>query len=122
MEAPADSGGSPTDDLAFSRRKIQSLTREREQSLREMGRADGYRVGHRGTDRGCDSEERSKEGQPSCGRFKNCGELNRLMGFPRGSDSKESACNAGDPDTGPGSGRSPPPHPTPAEGNGNSLQ
>ena len=29
------------------------------------------------------------------------------MGFPDGSDSKESACNAGDPDSIPGSGRSP---------------
>ena len=29
------------------------------------------------------------------------------MGFPGGSDSKESACNAGDPDWIPGSGRSP---------------
>ena len=33
-----------------------------------------------------------------------------------GSDSKESACNAGDPDSIPGSGRSP------GEGNGNRLQ
>ena len=30
-----------------------------------------------------------------------------LMGFPGGSDGKESACNAGDPDSIPGSGRSP---------------
>ena len=29
------------------------------------------------------------------------------MGFPGGSDSKESACNAGDPRSTPGSGRSP---------------
>ena len=29
------------------------------------------------------------------------------MGFPCGSDSKESACNAGDPDLIPGLGRSP---------------
>ena len=36
--------------------------------------------------------------------------------FPRGSDSKASACNAGDPGTIPGSGRSP------AEGNANPLQ
>ena len=36
--------------------------------------------------------------------------------FPGGSDSKESACNAGDPGTIPGSGRSP------GEGNGNPLQ
>ena len=37
-------------------------------------------------------------------------------GFPGGSDSKASACNAGDPGSIPGSGRSP------GEGNGNSLQ
>ena len=37
-------------------------------------------------------------------------------GFPGGSDSKESACNAGDPDSIPGSGRSP------GEGNGYPLQ
>ena len=36
-------------------------------------------------------------------------------GFPGGSDSKESACNVGDPGLIPGWGRSP-------EGNGNSLQ
>ena len=41
-------------------------------------------------------------------------ELN--MGFPGGSDSKESACNAGDPGLIPGSGRSP------GEGNGYPLQ
>ena len=35
------------------------------------------------------------------------------MGFPDGSDSKESACSAGDPGSIPGSGRSP------GEGNGN---
>ena len=35
---------------------------------------------------------------------------------PVGSDGKESACNAGDPDSVPGLGRSP------GEGNGNSLQ
>jgi len=29
------------------------------------------------------------------------------MGFPRGSDGKESACNVGDPSSIPGSGRSP---------------
>ena len=39
-----------------------------------------------------------------------------LSGFPRGSDSKASACNAGDPGSIPGSGRSP------GEGNGNPLQ
>ena len=38
------------------------------------------------------------------------------MGFPDGSDGKESACNAGDPGSIPGSGRSP------GEGNGNPLQ
>ena len=38
------------------------------------------------------------------------------MGFPGGSDGKESACNAGDPGSIPGSGRSP------GEGNGNPLQ
>ena len=38
------------------------------------------------------------------------------MGFPGGSDSKESACNAGDLGAIPGSGRSP------GEGNGNSPQ
>ena len=36
--------------------------------------------------------------------------------FPGGSDGKESACNAGDPDSIPGSGRSP------GEGNGYPLQ
>ena len=38
------------------------------------------------------------------------------LGFPGGSDSKESACNAGDPDSVPGLVRSP------GEGNGNPLQ
>ena len=38
------------------------------------------------------------------------------MGFPGGSDGKESACNAGDLGSIPGSGRSP------GEGNGNPLQ
>ena len=38
------------------------------------------------------------------------------MGFPGGSDGKESACNAGDPGWIPASGRSP------GEGNGYSLQ
>ena len=37
-------------------------------------------------------------------------------GFPDGSNSKESACNVGDPGLIPGSGRSP------GEGNGNPLQ
>ena len=39
-----------------------------------------------------------------------------LLGFPGGSDGKESACNAGVPGSIPGSGRSP------GEGNGNPLQ
>ena len=38
------------------------------------------------------------------------------MGFPGGSDGKESACNVGDLGLTPGSGRSP------GEGNGNLLQ
>ena len=38
------------------------------------------------------------------------------MGFPCGSDGKESACNAGDPGSIPGLGRSP------GEGNGYPLQ
>ena len=38
------------------------------------------------------------------------------LGFPRGSDGKESTYNAGDPSLIPGSGRSP------GEGNGNPLQ
>ena len=38
------------------------------------------------------------------------------MGFPSGSDSKESACNAGDTGLIPGSGRSP------GEANGNPVQ
>ena len=37
------------------------------------------------------------------------------MGFPGGSNGKESVCNAGDPGSIPGSGRSP------GEGNGNPL-
>ena len=39
-----------------------------------------------------------------------------LVGFPGGSNSKESACNMGDPGSIPGSGRSP------GEGNGYPLQ
>ena len=39
-----------------------------------------------------------------------------LLGFPDGSDGKESTCNAGDQGLIPGSGRSP------REGNGNPLQ
>ena len=38
------------------------------------------------------------------------------MGFPGGSDGKESACSAGDPGSVPGLGQSP------GEGNGNPLQ
>ena len=49
------------------------------------------------------------------GRLKNEG-IYIYVGFPAGSDSKESACNAGDPGLIPGSGRSP------GEGNGNPLQ
>ena len=39
-----------------------------------------------------------------------------ILGFPGGSDSKESTCNVGDLGSIPGSGRSP------GEGNGNPLQ
>ena len=42
--------------------------------------------------------------------------LNNVCVFPGGSDNKESACNAGDPGSIPGSRRSP------GEGNGNPLQ
>ena len=42
--------------------------------------------------------------------------LTTIWGFPGGSDGKESACSAGDPDLIPGSGR------PPGEGNGNPLQ
>ena len=42
--------------------------------------------------------------------------LKAFGGFPVGSDGKESACNAGDPGSIPGSGRSP------GEGNGNPHQ
>ena len=38
------------------------------------------------------------------------------MGFPDGSDGKESVCSVGDPDLIPGSGR------PPGEGNGNTIQ
>ena len=41
---------------------------------------------------------------------------NNKLGFPGGSDGKESACNVGDPGSIPGSGRSP------GEGYGNPLQ
>ena len=47
----------------------------------------------------------------------NCTELNSIyVGFPSSSDSKESACHAGDPGSIPRSGRSP------REGHGNTLQ
>ena len=42
--------------------------------------------------------------------------VTRNMGFPGGSDGKESSCNAGDPGSIPGLGKSP------GEGNGYSLQ
>ena len=42
--------------------------------------------------------------------------LQMVAGFPGGSDSKESACNVGDPGSIPGLGRSP------SEGDGNPLQ
>ena len=45
-----------------------------------------------------------------------CIEPQTPRGFPGGSDSKASACNAGDPGSIPGLGRSP------GEGNGNPLQ
>ena len=44
-----------------------------------------------------------------------CVEVHTSKGFPGGSDSKVSACNAGDLSSIPGSGRSP------GEGNGNPL-
>ena len=47
-------------------------------------------------------------------QFKLC--TKDYMGFPSGSDSKVSVCNAGDPGLIPGLGRSP------GEGNGNPLQ
>ena len=42
--------------------------------------------------------------------------MSYILGFPSGSDGKESACNAGDLGLIPGSGRAP------GEGNGNPLQ
>ena len=48
--------------------------------------------------------------------YSSANELDNPLGFPGGSDSKESACNAGDPGSVPGSGRSP------GEGNGTPLQ
>ena len=47
--------------------------------------------------------------------FQKC-RLSTKMGFPRGSEFKASACNAGDLGSNPGLGRSP------GEGNGNPLQ
>ena len=46
----------------------------------------------------------------------NKGQIGYYMGFPSGSDGKESACNARDPHSIPGLGRSP------GEGKGNPLQ
>ena len=48
--------------------------------------------------------------------FLNTSSQKHLKGFPGGSEGKESADNAGDPDSIPGLGRSP------GEGNGNPLQ
>ena len=48
--------------------------------------------------------------------LENC-QLRLYQGFPGGSDGKEIAFNAGDPDSMPGSGKIPP-----GEGNGNQLQ
>ena len=39
--------------------------------------------------------------------LENCTEMGEEMGFPGGSDGKESTCNAGDRSSIPGSGRSP---------------
>ena len=49
-------------------------------------------------------------------KSRNCRVLGRIMGFLPSSVGKESACNAGDMGSIPGSGRSP------GEGNGNPLQ
>ena len=53
-----------------------------------------------------------------CSQGKKCGKTTSSLplGFPGGSDGKESACNVGDPGSIPGSGRSP------GEGNNNPLQ
>ena len=51
-----------------------------------------------------------------CGRDLRKDKLQKVEGFPGGSDSKESACNAGDLSSIPGLGRSP------GEGHGNPLQ
>ena len=48
--------------------------------------------------------------------FANLVNLGNMLGFPGGSDGKESSCSAGDPGSNSGSGRSP------GEGNGNPLQ
>ena len=48
-------------------------------------------------------------------REQNKPEMSPALGFPGGSDGKDSACNAGDPSSIPGLGRSP------GEGNGNPL-
>ena len=57
---------------------------------------------------------------PDFGLYYNATVINTInatpWGFPHGSDGKESACNAGDPDSIPGLGRSP------EGGNGNPLQ
>ena len=45
-----------------------------------------------------------------------CDTVNLSRGFPGGSDGKQSACNAGDPGSIPGSGKSP------GEGNGYAFQ
>ena len=46
---------------------------------------------------------------------------NKYLGFPGGSDSKEFACNAGDPCSTPGLGRFPGSGRFPGEGNGKPL-
>ena len=59
------------------------------------------------------------KGQKRIQRLKECGDcwlLKEQMGFPGGSDGKESACTVGDSVSIPGSGR------TPGRGNGNALQ
>ena len=57
-------------------------------------------------------DERSKTPK----RLGNLSKVTLIMGFPGGSDSKESGCNAGDSGSIPASGRSP------GEGNGYPLQ
>ena len=51
-----------------------------------------------------------------CGRYLRKDKLQKVEGFPGGSDSKESACNAGNLSLIPGLGR------CPGEGNGNAPQ